>query len=854
MNIDECLPHMRDVVSCEASLRDISLMWRLIEATARMTCPDGTQGLLSMLAATREGFESLERDLIASFARQKVGNLMVEAGTPARHAIDALVRNLFERTADIGFLATDRALRDFLAGTGMDAARASERLRAYRAKYTVYDAIVLLDAEGRVMAATGAAEGVERCGDALVARSLEADGYVETFGPTALQRDGAPALVYSQRMLHPRTGQPAGVLCLVFAFATEMEGIFASRHVRDGRSNLVLLDAGDRIIASAEPDWMPVGLKVPVNAGEEVTLRIWCGRKYLVQTFAAEGFQGYAGPPGWKAQTMVPLDLAFDTAVAGVLEGLEESVVDGLLAHSSRFCPPLHDIIVAADAVRRVVWNGQVMAPAQRRDERALRTVLEQITDNGSRSDALFSRSIRELADTALAARLSSARFTSQWLVELLDRNLYERANDCRWWALTPELAAALAAGNDRMAADEAARVLKHINALYTVYTRLVVYDRQGRIVAASHAVDGRGTSMIGQRIEADTLAAVMALTDQQRYHVTPLRPSPLYEGRPTWVYHAAIRENGEGPVLGGIGIVFDTTPQLEAMLHGALAGQDEASRAAFIDREGRILCTTDPELASLERLQDLPPELLKLPRGQGAARIMVRDGQYIVLGVSASPGYREFKLCDGYDDQVLAVTMQPLGPVQEGRAARRRPQAVPATRRADARGGVEYATFCLGEELFAVRADQVVEAQPASQVHRLPAVGNTHRVGMLALRRDGLVLRHVSVFDLDALLGGPGTDLAAGGQVVVLRADNFELGLLVSDLHGVWSFSAEQSQHAPWTGDMLPPLVTQLLTADEGRQLIQVLDVQRLREWLSGRPAVRRLEAPERPRLLAVG
>jgi chemotaxis signal transduction protein len=492
------------------------------------------------------------------------------------------------------------------------------------------------------------------------------------------------------------------------------------------------------------------------------------------------------------------------------------------------------------------------MAPAQRRDERALRTVLEQITDNGSRSDALFSRSIRELADTALEARLSAARFTAQWLVELLDRNLYERANDCRWWALTPELAAALAAGDDRVLADEAARVLKHINSLYTVYTRLVVYDRQGRIVAASHAVDGQGTSVIGLRIEADTLAAVMALTDQQRYHVTPLRPSPLYEGKPTWVYHAAIREHGEGAVLGGIGIVFDTAPQLEAMLHGALAGQDQASRAAFIDREGRILCTTDPELAALERLEGLPPELLKLQRGQGAARILVRDGQYVVLGVSASPGYREFKQCDGYDDQVLAVTLQPLGPVQEGRAAaRRRPQAVPRSRRVDTRGGVEYATFCLGEELFAVRADQVVEAQPAAQVHRLPPVGHTHRVGMLALRRDGLVLRHVSVFDLDALLGGPGTDLSAGGQVVVLRGENFELGLLVSDLHGVWSFAAEQSQHAPWTGDMLQPLVTQLLTADEGRQLIQVLDVQRLREWLSGRAATARRMALEAVELI---
>lgn len=846
MNIEECLPHMRDVGSCEASLRDISLMWRLIEATARMTCPDGTQGLLSMLAATRQGFESLERDLIASFARQKVANLMVEVGTPARHTIDALVRNLYERTADVGFLATDQVLREFLAGTGgLDAEGVTERLRAYRAKYTVYDAIALLDTEGRVRAAAGSAEGFTHGDQELVARTLQAEGYVESFGPSTLQPGTQPALVYSQRVLHPGSGQPAGVLCLVFGFAKEMAGIFASRHTPNGRANLVVLDGEDRIIASAEPAWMPVGLQVPVSAGEDVSLRTWSGRKYLVQTFAAEGYQGYPGPTGWKAQTMVPLDLAFDTARAGVLDGLEEAVVDGLLSHSASFCPPLHDIIVAADAVRRVVWNGQVMAPAQQRDERALRTVLEQITDNGSRSDALFSRSIRELADTALAARLSSARFTAQWLVELLDRNLYERANDCRWWALAPELAAALAAGSERARTDEATRVLRHINGLYTVYTRLVVYDRSGRIVASSHPVDAHGSGVVGSRIEPDTLTAVLALPDQQHYHVTPLRPSALYGGQPTWVYHAAIRAPGSGEALGGIGIVFDTAPQLEAMLRGALAGQGD-EQAAFVDREGRVLCASDAALAAGGRFDGLPPDMLKLPRGQGAARIVVRDGQYMVLGVSASPGYREFKLCDGYDDQVLAVTLQSLGPVREGRAAARRPQTLTTPRRHGTAPGQEYATFCLGEELFAVRADQVVEAQPASQVHRLPSVGSSHRVGMLALRRDGLVTRHVSVFDLDALLGGPGTGLSAGGQVVVLRGDNFELGLLVSDLHGVWSFTAEQSQHAPWTGDMLPPLVTQLLTADEGRQLIQVLDVQRLREWLSGRAAAARRLALE--------
>ncbi|NML18497.1 chemotaxis protein CheW [Azohydromonas caseinilytica] len=853
MNYDDCLPHMRDVVSCEASLRDISLMWRLIEATARMSCPDGTQGLLSMLAATREGFEALERDLIASFARQKVANLMVEVGTPARHAIDALVRNLYERTADVGFLATDRALREFLAGEGMDRAQATERLRAYREKYTVYDTIALLGPDGHVQAAAGCAEGLKRCEDTFVARTLATDGYVETFGPTALEPGGASALVYSQRMLHPLSGQPVGVLCLVFGFSTEMAGIFASRHTRNGRANLVVLDGDDRIIASAEPAWMPVGVQVPTNTGEEVALRTWAGRKYLVQTFLAQGFQGYPGPPGWKTQTMVPLDLAFSTARAGVVDTLEEPVVDGLLGHSASFCPPLHDIIVAADAVRRVVWNGQVMAPTQHRDERALRTVLEQITSNGSRSDALFTRSIHELCDTALASRLSDARFTAQWLVELLDRNLYERANDCRWWALAPELGACLAAPDSRQLADEASRVLKHINSLYTVYTRLVVYDRGGRIVAASHAMDGHGSSVVGTRIEGDTLEAVLGLRDGQQYHVTPLRPSALYGGRPTWVYHAAIRDPGDVRVLGGIGIVFDTAPQLEAMLHGALAGRAD-ELAAFIDREGRIVCANDPRLAALGRLEGLPPEMLQLGRGQGGARIVVRDGQYMVLGVAASPGYREFKLCDGYGDEVLAVTLQPLGPVQEGRAAaRRRTQLVPPTA---GRGepGMEYATFCLGDEMFAVRADQVVEAQPASQVHRLPSAGRTHRVGMLALRRDGVVLRHVSVFDLDALLGGPGTDLAAGGQVVVLRSEQFELGLLVSDLHGVWTFPASQAQQAPWSGDAHPPLVTQLLTADEGRQLIQVLDVQRLRDWLSGRPLLRRPDAEPAPRLMAVG
>jgi hypothetical protein len=84
-----------------------------------------------------------------------------------------------------------------------------------------------------------------------------------------------------------------------------------------------------------------------------------------------------------------------------------------------------------------------------------------------------------------LASGLNDAEFVSHLLVDLLDRKLYERANDCRRWALSPELRLLLAGSlPERGARME--RILKHINGLYTVYTAIVVYDRHGVIVAAT--------------------------------------------------------------------------------------------------------------------------------------------------------------------------------------------------------------------------------------------------------------------------------------------------------------------------------------------------------------------------------
>ncbi|HEU4777296.1 MAG TPA: chemotaxis protein CheW, partial [Telluria sp.] len=659
------LPYMPDVGKCERSLHELNLMWRMIEASAKMNCPAEAQTILPTVMATREGFSQLEEELVASLAREKMNTVLAEMATKSRYIIEIVVRNLYERTADVGFLATDHQLCSYVAGLGGDADTIRARLRSYRSKYSVYDEIILLAPDGTVLAQIDESTPVQRSADPLVAATLSSDGYVETFRASDLRPGKREALIYSRRMHHPVTGAVSGVLCLCFHFEEEMARIFHTHRDRSERAIMLLLDADARVIASADPLWIPLGAKVPVNQQGSPTLMKHAGRDYLVRTAGSPGYQGYPGPAGWHGQVMIPVDVAFGSVDSAVLASLAPEWAEGLLSHARSFCPPLFEIIGAADMIRRVVWNGQVMGAGQEGDLVRLQSVLEQISETGARSNALFSHSIGELFETVLASGLRDAEFTSHLLVDLLDRNLYERANDCRWWALSPELGRLLAGDlPDRGA--QMARVLAYIHGLYTVYSALVIYDCDGAIVASS------GTCNV-TTIGADALAAVMALRTEQDYFVTPFAPSPLYDGKPTYVYHAAIRAPGHDKVIGGIGIVFDAAAEFDAMLRGAL-GNQTGLQAYFVERSGAIIASTDPTRPAGARI-DIAPQCAELEKGRSGSCLLTHDQHYALMGCTASHGYREFKVSDGYPADVLAVVVESFGPVRAGIAA---PTAAP--------------------------------------------------------------------------------------------------------------------------------------------------------------------------------
>ena len=849
LSTDTFLPRMRDVIRCEESLHELNLMWRIIESSAKMNCPIEAKTILPTMATTRASFNRLEQELVTSLVREKVVTVQSEIGAKAQYFIDILVRNLYERTADISFLATDNELCAYVAGPHDNPNKIRARLQAYRNKYTVYDEIMVLDTSGNVLVQIDPATPMEGSSDPLIAQTLASGKYIETFRASSLRPNKNRALIYSHRMLHPDNGSVIGVLCLCFNLEQEGAGIFHSHRDSANRSIMLLLDADNRVVLSADELWIPLGAKVPTHNSSTPELLMFGGREYLVRTFRAEGYQGYMGPVGWQGQVMIPVEVAFSGGTSRTLKDLDPQIFEGLLSHASSFCPPLFEIVTAAETIRRVVWNGQVMTAGQQGELLKLKTILDQISETGNRSNELFARSIGDLYETVLASSMGDAEFVSALLTDLMDRNLYERADDCRWWALTPEFRTALAnPERDYETVQQLTTMLKYINGLYTVYTRIFIYDLNGKIIAESTRSAASTSANSGELmilkaagvltelptptsdITSTALRAVVALRTEQDYHVSPFEPTDLYNDAPTYVYHAAIRDpDDQHRVVGGIGIVFDSTPEFNAMLHGGL-GDKENCTAYFINRDGVILSSTDP-IRPIGATLDIDTDLLELPNGESTSRIIIHDGNYKIMGCTASSGYREFKVSDGYHEDVIGVVLHSFGAVRNKNEMNNKDKATQIAMSVES-SGQEFATFFVDGGLYALPAEFVMEALPATSISPVSLGNRSERVGVLAQQHIDDDKKYVWVYDLGYLIRGTPSVMDSASQVIIVRYGSHTLGLLVSELHGVPQFDPSLIIPSPIAGKAL---ITHVIKANDGQLLIQSVNTACLFNQLMG-------------------
>ncbi|MDR5171736.1 chemotaxis protein CheW [Methylobacillus flagellatus] len=799
-NIPAMTQSMSSLNRYRESLQQLQSTWDNLSLLSQLS------GTGTDMSETRQAFGKVTTDVLDSLARETLNKTITAITAKAQVAVDIVVRNLFERTADIGFLSTDDNLSNFLdkhlAGSADedDYMLLRERFSEYVQKYSVYFNVILLDAGGNILVQLDEDNPARQSHDPLIKEALHSDEpYIEVFRHSDLSPGQDASLIYARRVCHDDSDDSddsddaLGVLCLCFKFENEMDGIFKDLIRKNEWCVGLLLDEQDRVVASSDHYQIPLGAPLEHAQGQDWILTRFAGRLYLAVTRETKGYQGYMGP-GWRGHVMIPLEHAFEDNVANIIAGIDGKLLKKVMRSPLLFSATLLGIPKQAATIQsklnQSVWNGNIW---QKRDashnaqqNNFSKMLLWEISNTGFKTQNVVEKTVADLYQTVVAVMLENSRFFASLAVDIMDRNLYERANDCRWWALTATFQRLLSQPELSMQEKNAiTKVLVYINKAYTVYSNLVVFDRHGCIVAASNPAYQR---LVGETITADWVKAALQLRHSQDYVVSDFEPSPLYGNQPTYIYAAAIRHQEQ--TVGGIGIVFDSTPQFSTMLADALPrGADndvvKGSFTLYVDEKLRVISSTSRDFAVGSHFA-VHPELCKLAPGSTGFDIALYNGNYYAVGARASAGYREYKDAgDSYKNHVTALIFIPLGKAADINAMidsenlLQQNQFKPASNQAAAADAEEYATFYIGKHWLGLPASHIVEAVQANNIKPLPDTSSVLE-GMLK-HEDNVV----PVLNLARLTGIDFQPPEQDKQIVIVQAGPKlpKFGLLVSAL-----------------------------------------------------------------------
>lgn len=656
------LPYMPHIFNYREEFDSLNRLLGKTTLTGKISSLSIAENLFHYMEETKEKFNELQNQLIDVLVEENVNKTNGELMALAQVTIDILIRNLFERTADVGFLATDTDIRRFLSLEEIeekDRAFMKNRLEEYVKKYSVYDEIILFDSEGKVKFNLDGSNELANVTDPLVQETLVTDqDYIETFRPSPLQKKKLTTLIYSAPIKDAAGEKVLGVLCLCFKIRDEMDRIFSTLTQGHDQTFLALLDKEMNVITNSKEELFRDIVKFP----KLTELQVYKHRSssYMTATAETNGYQGYFGS-GWQGAGMVSM-----REFAKHSKDEDHSNADYIHEESALMDQALKHIIDESENLLEdlgdVVINGEIIASKKRSYE--LNPVLDNVRTISNKINDLSVNSIKDLLSTVFQSYMERIKFYSSLAVDIMDRNLYERANDCRWWALTSDFRQIL--NQPEITSDDIVKlesILQYINSLYTVYTNLFIFDKNGQVIAVSNQNE---KNIIGNRIKDEVKSKVMANTNTQKYFVSGFEKTKYYSNRHTYIYYATILSMEKNPSpIGGIGIVFDSEPEFLAMLEDSLPKNKNNETISktygfFLDKERRIVSTTNPKY-NVGDVLDVDENILKNAENHGNSHIIEGEENSLLIGCRKSFGYREYKTQDGYVNDIYSVMMMEI-------------------------------------------------------------------------------------------------------------------------------------------------------------------------------------------------
>jgi len=630
-----------EINAYRADLDRQRLWWSVVSIVGKVN-NQGLEGqLLESISETQTKFEELSDHLISLLVKRYQDKAEVDLSLRSRAFIDILNRNLFERTADVGFLAADEKLVQFLTTDKVSNAHMAMYLREYVLKYSVYRDIVVLSRDKQVLARLDGSNHTKFSTSEYVDKALNSSDYVECDQPIDIMPQHGSPLTYLQRI--ESGGQIVGVICLSFKMDDELI-----------RINDALAEGSDfsfGLVSESQEVMFPADThakcSIEMNSLELLKGEQGCRLGYST---TAQGYQEFMGLP-WRS--LVSIDLK---------EQLKQHVLtDGLVLDdsSSLFPADLHELnLEISTALLIVILNGKIMS--LKSDAKAFLPVLDSFQEIGREVRKTFSSSIQHIHEIAYQTVQSEVGFLSKIAMDVMDRNLYERANDCRWWSLNEVFRSLLKKDNSNEAKREMTNVLVYINELYTVYTNIFVYDKNGTILAISNPAE---SLVLGKNFhQYEDFQRALKLTKTQTYSVSEFNKSEFYNGRETYLYHAAVRDcDNITEIIGGIGLVFDSEPEFLAILDDFLpkdvSGKPyDGAFAMFVEESKKIISVTHNDLGLKVGDQFMALEKLSSNGRENGSCLMTLNGLGYLVGYQYSQGYREYKVDDGYENNVVCL------------------------------------------------------------------------------------------------------------------------------------------------------------------------------------------------------
>src|SRR5688572_20258251 len=244
----------------------------------------------------------------------------------------------------------------------------------------------------------------------------------------------------------------------------------------------------------------------------------------------------------------------------------------------------------------------------------------------------------KRLSTDVRGTRLADLALTN---IDLIDRNLYERSCDCRWWATDAAMVDALAqpsAATAKHASERLAVILK----AYTVYFDIVLADKTGRVVANGRPEKFKSAGT--RHAESAWFRSALATVTGDEFGFQGAHLSPLAGNERVLVYSCKVCRDGNaaGEVLGVLGIVFRWDALADTIVRNTPVDEADraATRACIVGPDGLLLA--DSAGQALKQTLTLPnqQQLFSLKKGY---RHIEFNGRPTLIGVAQSPGFETY-------------------------------------------------------------------------------------------------------------------------------------------------------------------------------------------------------------------